>query len=88
MKSLQVTVSGNAAVTDAPWPPLHDDYILAKTKVVALNPTDYRHLTRFGEPGAILGRDWSGIVLEVGKNITRFKRGDEVLGCCRGGKSR
>ena len=29
----------------------------------------------------VLGCDASGIVVEVGENVTKFKRGDGVLGC-------
>ncbi|KIX09320.1 uncharacterized protein Z518_00399 [Rhinocladiella mackenziei CBS 650.93] len=74
-------------VTDAPIPRLRDDYILAETRAIALNPTDYHHMTMLSEPGATLGCDWSGVILETGKNITRFKPGEEVFGVCHGGNN-
>ena len=38
-------------------------------------------------PRAWIGVDWSGVVLDVGKNVTSFKPGDEVCGCCHGGNN-
>jgi hypothetical protein len=32
---------------------------------------------------AVLGCDASGVVLEIGEGVTRFKEGDAVLGCTR-----
>ncbi len=33
-----------------------------------------------GEPPFILGHEWTGIVEEIGKGVTRFKPGDRVTG--------
>jgi NADPH:quinone reductase-like Zn-dependent oxidoreductase len=64
-----------------------------KVKVVAagLNPVDWK--LRSGalqammplRLPAVLGRDVSGTVLEVGSGVTRFKPGDRVLGLVNGG---
>ncbi len=43
-KAIQVTTQGSASlVSDAPLLRLRDDHIVAKTKSVALNPTDHHH---------------------------------------------
>ena len=74
--------------SDVPLPKLRDDYIIVKTKAVALNPTDWRSLYGYTSPGAIVGCDYAGVVEEVGKAVTTpFKKGDRVAGFIRGGKS-
>ena len=35
---------GEAALVEASIPKLQDDYILIKTKAIALNPTDWKHI--------------------------------------------
>ena len=40
MKAVKILSSGQAAVVEVPIPKLRPDYILIKTKAVALNPTD------------------------------------------------
>ena len=72
--------------SSVPLPKLRDDYILVKTKAVALNPTDWKAIENRPTPGAISGCDYSGIVQEVGKNVkTPFKPGDRVAGFVHGG---
>ena len=39
-----VVKPGEARVEEASVPKLRDDYILVKTKAVALNPTDWKHV--------------------------------------------
>ena len=68
-----------------------DNEVLVKVKHVSVNPSD-SHLMRgspylirigkgIGNPErSVLGSDYSGIVESVGKNVTRFKPGDEVFG--------
>ena len=78
--------------TDVPLPKLRDDYIIVKTKAVALNPTDWKAVQRvpgYDNPttGAIVGCDYAGIVEEIGSKVTTpFKAGDRVAGFVRGGK--
>lgn len=86
-RAVKIVAPGEAGiVSDAATPRIRDDYVIARTKAVALNPTDYHHAKYYSIPGTILGCDWAGIVQEVGKNVTRFKAGDEVSGCCHGGE--
>lgn len=75
-----------------------DDEVLIKVRAAAANPADWRLMrgipsilrilfrvpkpshTRPGRPGI----DVAGQVEAVGKNVTRFKPGDQVFGACRG----
>lgn len=72
-----------------------DDEVLIKVRAASLNPADW-HLKR-GKPFIIrlmtglrrpkdtqLGFDVAGQVETLGRNVTQFKRGDEVFGSCRG----
>lgn len=76
-------------------PTAGDDEVLIKVCAASVNPLD-RHLLR-GEPYIVramdglrkpkdtrLGRDVSGHIEAVGRNVTRFQPGDEVFGACRG----
>lgn len=63
-------------------PELKDDEILVKNKFVGLNPVDWKGLKfKFGIYSFpwIQGRESSGIVHKLGKNVKRFKEGDEVF---------
>jgi NADPH:quinone reductase-like Zn-dependent oxidoreductase len=73
--------------TNVPLPKLQgDDWILVKTKAVALNPTDWKSISNSPSPGAISGCDYAGVVEEVGKSVSNLKIGDRVAGFVRGGK--
>ncbi len=65
----------------------NDNQVLIKIQVTGINPVDTK--VRAGTSGmskqlqlpAILGWDISGTIKKVGKNVTKFKTGDEVFGC-------
>lgn len=75
-----------------------DDEVLIKVRAAALNPLDWRLMRggprlaravlRLGKPTAQhpgrIGRDVAGTVEAAGRNVTRFKPGDEVFGVCPG----
>ncbi|CAF1485608.1 unnamed protein product [Rotaria sp. Silwood1] len=64
--------------------------LLIKVTHVAQNPTDWKHV-HFGlaKPGSIVGCDFSGIVVKVGKEaIGNYKKGERVAGCVHGGLDR
>ncbi|KAJ5482158.1 hypothetical protein N7475_000970 [Penicillium sp. IBT 31633x] len=72
-------------VKNLPAPELPEDYILVKTKAVALNPTDWRHIDFVPCSGATVGCDYSGIVEAVGPRVKKaFKKGDRVAGFVHG----
>ena len=81
-----VQKAGEAKVQEIAIPKLRDDYILVKTKAVALNPTDWKHLDFLSDKGSLLGCDYAGVVEEVGSKVTKpFKKGDRVCGFTHGG---
>ncbi|KAF2123881.1 GroES-like protein [Dothidotthia symphoricarpi CBS 119687] len=70
---------------DASLPTLPaDNWILVKTKAVALNPSDWKHVANWPSPGMTGGLDYAGVVEEVGKDVTELKAGDRVAGFVRG----
>jgi NADPH:quinone reductase-like Zn-dependent oxidoreductase len=59
-------------------PPLAANEILIKTKAVAINPTDWKHIDNEGGfDGSVVGCDGAGIVVAVGEDIKETKVGDE-----------
>jgi NADPH:quinone reductase-like Zn-dependent oxidoreductase len=58
--------------------------VLIRVKAASVNPVDYKMRSgEFKQPGATmpitLGRDISGVVERVGRDVRRFKAGDEVF---------
>lgn len=86
--ALVVQGHGTAAVaTNFPYPELRDDYVIVKVAAVALNPVDWQQIDFFGEKGSLVGNDYAGTVVEVGKAVRKvFKKGDRVAGLVRGSK--
>jgi NADPH:quinone reductase-like Zn-dependent oxidoreductase len=77
-------------------PAAGDNEVLIKVRAASVNPLDWRLmrgkplLTRLMIGGlrkpksTRAGRDVAGRVEAVGRNVTRFKAGDDVFGACRG----
>jgi NADPH:quinone reductase-like Zn-dependent oxidoreductase len=71
-----------------------DDEVLVKIKASSVNPAEWYDMTGlviarlrggiFKPAESRLGVDYSGVVEAVGKNVTRFKVGDEVYGARSG----
>src|SRR6185436_8565948 len=73
-----------------------DHQVLVKVHAASINALDWRGFTmpsllvRVFKGGWLkpkdtaLGADVAGVVEAVGKDVTRFKSGDEVFGCARG----
>lgn len=76
--------SGQLHFETLPRPSIKDNEILVKVIAVGLNPIDYMIPTGTFKPilhftlPAVMGSDLAGIVVEVGKQVRRFKVGDEV----------
>jgi NADPH:quinone reductase-like Zn-dependent oxidoreductase len=96
MKAIVYSDFGSADVLrceEVEKPTAGDDQVLIHVGAAAVNPLDWRMMR--GGPFIFrmllrqpkvkrAGRDVAGRVEAVGKNITRFKPGDEVFGVCRG----
>jgi NADPH:quinone reductase-like Zn-dependent oxidoreductase len=73
---------------DVPEPTLNDDSVLVEAAATSVNPVDWKIRSGARQKDfplklpAILGRDVSGIVRAVGRNIRTFKPGDRVLANC------
>jgi NADPH:quinone reductase-like Zn-dependent oxidoreductase len=74
-----------------PKPGPADDEVLVKIQAASVNPLDWHYLrgepyimrlgAGLGSPKSLpLGVDYAGVVEAVGKNVTRFRPGDEVFG--------
>jgi len=71
---------------EAPIPEITDTTILVKVKAVSINPIDWKIFE--GEMKLMsgskfpkgVGIDFSGVVESVGSTVTKFKKGDAVLG--------
>jgi len=68
-----------------------DDEVLVRVRAASVNPLDWHYMrgepyvmrlsSGFGRPNDTrVGVDFAGVVEAVGKNVTRFKAGDEVFG--------
>ncbi len=74
-----------------PKPAPADDRVLVKVHAASINPLDWHYMqgkpyimrpsAGLGAPTSILmGADFAGTVESIGKNVKRFKPGDEVFG--------
>ena len=81
----------NLVAENVPFPITSDREVLIEVKAFSVNPVDahlrgikeYWDFISLGAPSkpyAILGWDVAGVVTETGKDVTRFKVGDEVFG--------
>lgn len=94
MKAIVLTAPGgveNLVMKELAIPVIKDDEVLVKVKAISINPVEaairknaaFLELVlnvKIGEQPMILGWDISGVVEQTGKDVTRFKKGDEVFG--------
>jgi NADPH:quinone reductase-like Zn-dependent oxidoreductase len=59
------TDHGEFTISSVPLPELEPGNVLIRTMAVALNPTDFKMAKNFPCPGAIVGCDFSGVVVAV-----------------------
>ena len=86
MKAFVITAPNEYGYQDFPDPVISDDEVLVKSRASGICHSDYelisgRYIIPFTYP-VIPGHEWSGEVVEVGKNVTGFKAGDRVVGEC------
>lgn len=72
-------------VADVVTPALLPGTVLVKTSAVALNPTDYKTGAAFPAPGAVVGMDFAGTIVDVHPDTqTGLALGDQVCGLVYG----
>lgn len=88
MKAAQINQYGEGDVVkineNAQRPTVTSEKILIETFAASVNPIDWKiregHHQQSLQFPITLGSDFSGIVTEVGANVSGFKKGDEVYG--------
>lgn len=81
MKAALVTATEKVDIQEIDRPVIKDNEVLIKTRTVGVCGSDlhlFRGTHAFRKPPAILGHEISGDIVEVGKNVTKFKVGDRV----------
>lgn len=78
------------SVKDAPSPTCGPDEIRVAVKASALNRADLLQTMGLypapkGVPADIPGLEYAGEVIELGARVTRWKKGDRVMGLVGGG---
>lgn len=88
MKAIVIEQYGGAEELiekDLPKPVIQDNQVLIEMKATSVNPIDWKVRAGYMKEGMdfefplILGWDAAGVVSEVGKDVTKFKVGDEVF---------
>lgn len=86
MKALRFVAEGAAQVDELPDPQIAADEVLIAARSVGVCHSDIellegRYIIPFHYP-LIPGHEWSGEVMAVGESVTRFSKGDRVVGEC------
>jgi L-iditol 2-dehydrogenase len=72
---------GKLVLQEVPEPDIDDDSALLRVEAVSICGSDVRilhHGSPRVKPPAIIGHEAAGVVVKVGKNVTRVKEGDRV----------
>jgi len=94
MKAIVLTTIGgpeNLEETDIPIPTIGDDEVLVKVKAISINPVDafaranqaslnFVYQLKGDEQHIVLGWDISGVIIQTGVAVRKFKTGDAVFG--------
>ncbi|MGB8816767.1 MAG: medium chain dehydrogenase/reductase family protein, partial [Rhizobiaceae bacterium] len=86
MKALVFETPDNPRILDMPVPEINDTEVLIKTRTIGICHSDYellagRYIIPISYP-VTPGHEWCGEIVEVGKSVKNFKRGDRVVGEC------
>jgi L-iditol 2-dehydrogenase len=86
MKALMFQEPGRAEVVDVDQPKIGADEILVASRAVGVCHSDFDLLDGSYiipvEYPTVPGHEWSGEVVDVGREVTSFKPGDRVVGEC------
>lgn len=88
MKAYVVHAPNQGSFDDVPVPEIKENQVLIAIKYIGICGTDfviYDGSSSFVKNGQIeypirMGHEWSGVVEKVGKNVTKFQKGDRVIG--------
>ena len=86
MKALRFVAAGVPQVEELPTPRIGADEVLVAARSVGVCHSDIellegRYIIPFHYP-LIPGHEWSGEVMAVGESVSRFAKGDRVVGEC------
>jgi L-iditol 2-dehydrogenase len=86
MKALVFETPDNPVIKDMPVPSIDASEVLIKTSAIGICHSDYellagRYIIPISYP-VTPGHEWCGEIVEVGKNVKNFKKGDRVVGEC------
>ena len=83
MRALVFRGPGEVAVSDLPVPPLADDEVLVRVAYCGVCGTDL-HIVYgeggWGIPGSVYGHEWSGEVVGIGPQVSKWHVGEKVVG--------
>lgn len=81
MKAIVVEDVGKLKLSEVPEPTLQKDEVLVKVKYCGICGTDLHGINSgLIMPGMIVGHEFSGEVVDAGKDVKDFKVGDKVVG--------
>lgn len=91
MKAIVIEKPGgieNLIFKDVPKPYIKENEVLVEVKAIGINPVDYKirsteqgiNMMYGGRYPVILGWDISGVVAQIGENVSKFNLGDNVFG--------
>lgn len=81
MKALVLTEYGKFEYVDMPEPDLGDDEVLVKVEACGICGSDVHGMdgsTGRRQPPIVMGHEAAGVIAELGKAVTRWKKGDRV----------
>ena len=86
MKALIFETPNKPIIADVPMPTIKDTEVMIKTRTVGICHSDYellagRYIIPISYP-VTPGHEWCGEIVEVGKAVKNFKKGDRVVGEC------
>jgi L-iditol 2-dehydrogenase len=86
MKALVFEAPDKPTVVDVPMPAPKDTEVLVRTSAIGICHSDYellagRYIIPIDYP-VTPGHEWSGEIVEVGKSVKGFAKGDRVIGEC------